>query len=114
MSMYNWSIFVSPITVPTPDVTVTAQSATSLRVAIKMMEALRYSASITGYKFSFARSGYTPSSYTVSTTSHTYTVDFTALDPYIRYSVQVTVILSGITTEAWSTTQYVTTHEDSK
>ena len=106
--------FVSPITVPTPDVTVTAQSATSLRVAVEMMEALRYSASITGYKIRFARTGATTITYTATSTSHTYTLDFTALDPYTRHSVQVTVILSGITTEAWSTTQYITTHEDSK
>ena len=114
MCMYNWSIFVSPIIVPTPDVTVTAQSATSLRVAVEMMEALRYSASITGYKIRFTRIGATTITYTATSTSHTYTLDFTALDPYTRYSVQATVILSGITTEAWSTTQYITTHEDSK
>lgn len=100
---------------PTPDVTVTVQSSSSVRVAVEMMEALRYSASITGYKIRFSPFGTgTIYTYSLSSSTHTYSRDFTGLDPYTRYTIQATVVISGVTTEAWSTTQYATTHEDSK
>ena len=99
---------------PTPDVTVTAQSATSIRVEIEMMEALRYSASITGYKIRFTKYGATRITYTATITSHTFSHTFNALEPYTFYSVQASVVISGVTAEAWSSIQYVRSHEDSE
>ena len=100
---------------PIADVSLTARSSSSISAAVEMMEALRYSARITGYKIRYLRSG--TSSWvtnTYSTSAHTYTRTYNNLDPYTRYYVQATVIISGISSDAWSTTRYVTTAEASE
>ena len=99
---------------PTPDVTLTASSSSSISVAIEMIEALRYSARITGYKIRYLRSGSSWVTNTYSTSAHTYTRTYSNLDPYTRYYVQATVVISGISSDAWSTTRYVTTAEASE